>query len=740
MGTLLYGLGRSAVRRRRLVTLAWVLVAIGIFVVAQARGGETSDRFEVPGVEAQRALDMLEKRFPSEAGTSAQLVFATDSGSLSDPHAAAAVDAAVADVAAQPDVGRVDELSRSPDGRIAFADVQYTRPLPDIRTEAFARLEATAEGVNDAGVVRMELGGDLPTDASEEPPAGQEFVGVIAAVIILLVAFGSIIAMGLPIGSAIIGLLTSLGLFTLLAAFIDVSDVALTLGTMIGLGVGIDYALFIVTRHREHLQQGMTVEEAAGRAIATSGSAVIFAGLTVVIAIMALAIAGIPAVTIMGFTVAIAVLVMVAISLTLQPALLGFAGHKIDRVTLPFLRRRSAAAAVGRETIWHRWGHQVSAHPWRYLLASAAVLGLLTVPLLSLRLGMTDNGTSPESLTTRRSYDLLAEGFGPGFNGPLVLSAELDGASPQSLQPLVAAIGDDPGVASVAPIQPNADGSAAVLRVIPETAPQDSATSDLVHRLRDDVIPNATAGLSGVEVYVGGQTALFVDLSDQLASRLPVFIGTVLVIAVLLLIVVFRSIAVPLKAAAMNLLSIGAAYGVIVAVFQWGWLQGVFGVDETVPIVSFMPMMLFAILFGLSMDYEVFLLSRVREEYLKRRDNEAAVVEGVSATARVITSAALIMISVFVAFILSNDVVIQMFGLGLATAVFVDATIIRLVLVPATMKLLGDWNWWVPAWLDRLLPRFDIDSNSALPEPEYEPGRGPTTPVPERQLEPALVD
>jgi RND superfamily putative drug exporter len=740
MGTWLYGLGRSAVRRRRLVTLAWVLVAIGIVVVAQARGGETSDRFEVPGVEAQRALDMLEERFPSEAGTSAQLVFAADSGTLSDPNAADVVDAAVADVAAQPDVGRVDELSRSPDGRIAFADVQYTRPLADIRTEAFERLEATAEGVNDAGVVRMELGGDLPTDASEEPPAGQEFVGVIAAVIILLVAFGSIIAMGLPIGSAIIGLMTSLGLFTLLAVFIDVSDVALTLGTMIGLGVGIDYALFIVTRHREHLQQGMTVEEAAGRAIATSGSAVIFAGLTVVIAIMALAVAGIPAVTIMGFTVAIAVFVMVAISLTLLPALLGFAGHKIDRVTLPFLRTRSAAAAAGRETIWHRWGRQVSAHPWRYLLASVAVLGLLTVPLFSLRLGMTDNGTSPESLTTRRSYDLLAEGFGPGFNGPLVLSAELDGASPQNLQPLAAAIENDPSVASVAPIQPNADGSAAVLRVIPETSPQDSATSDLVHRLRDDVIPNATAGLSGVEVYVGGQTALFVDLSDQLASRLPLFIGTVLVIAVLLLIVVFRSIAVPLKAAAMNLLSIGAAYGVIVAVFQWGWLQGVFGVDETVPIVSFMPMMLFAILFGLSMDYEVFLLSRVREEYLKRGDNEAAVVEGVSATARVITSAALIMISVFVAFILSNDVVIQMFGLGLATAVFVDATIIRLVLVPATMKLLGDWNWWLPAWLDRLLPRLDIDSNSALPEPEYEPGRGPTTPAPERQLEPALVD
>src|SRR5918994_872031 len=494
MGTLLYGLGRTAVRRRRLFTLAWVVAAIAIFVFAQARGGETSESFDVPGVEAQQALDVLEDRFPSEAGTSAQLVFAADSGALSDPNAAAAVDAALADVAAQPDVGRVGDLRRSPDGRIAFADVQYTRPAEEIRTEAFDRLEATGEGVNDAGVVQRELGGDLPTEASQEPPTGQEFIGVIAAVIILLVAFGSIIAMGLPIGTAIVGLLTSLGLFTLLASVIDVSDIAPTLGTMIGLGVGIDYALFIVTRHREGLQRGMTVEEAAGRAIATSGSAVIFAGLTVVIAIMALAIAGIPAVTVMGFAVAIAVLVMVAISLTLLPALLGFAGHKIDRVSLPFLRTRSASAAAGRETIWHRWGRQVSAHPWRYLLASVAVLGWLPVPLFSLRLGITNTATCSKPLPPRRSYDLLAEGFGPGFNGPLVLSAEFDGAPRQSLDPLATAIENDPGVASVAPIQPNGDGSAAVLRVMPETSPQDSATSDLVHRLRDDVIPTATAG------------------------------------------------------------------------------------------------------------------------------------------------------------------------------------------------------------------------------------------------------
>jgi RND superfamily putative drug exporter len=739
MGPFLYRLGRLAVRRRWRFTLAWVAIAVAIFGFAQTRGGDTVDSFDVPGVEAQQALDVLEERFPSEAGTSAQLVFAVESGTLADAEAVAEVDAAVAEVAAQPGVGRVGTLQRSPDGTVAFADVQYTRPSEDIRSAAFERLEATAEEVNDSGVVQMELGGDLPTEAAQEPPEGQEMFGLIAAVIVLLVAFGSIIAMGLPIGTAVIGLATSLGLVTLIAAFTEVNTISPTLAAMIGLGVGIDYALFIVTRHRENLQLGMTVEEAAGRAIATSGAAVVFAGMTVVIAICGLAIAGIPAVTVMGLMIAMTVFVMIAIALTLLPALLGFAGHKIDRVRLPFLRSRTGTAADGGETIWHRWGRQVSARPWTYLVGAVAVLALLTVPLFSIRLGMTDNGTGPESLTTRRAYDLLADGFGPGFNGPLLLSVELDGASPESLEPLTEAIAADPGVASVAPIAPNDDGTAAVVRVIPETSPQSSDTTDLVHRLRDDVVPAATAGMEGVAVYVGGQTAMFIDLTDQLADRLPWFIGAVLLLSVLLLMIVFRSIAVPVKAALMNLLSIGAAYGVLVAVFQWGWLKGLFGVEQTIPIVSFMPMMLFAILFGLSMDYEVFLLSRVREEYVRRRNNDDAVIEGISATARVITCAALIMISVFTAFILGDETEIKMFGLGLATAVFVDATIVRIVLVPATMKLLGDWNWWLPKWLDRLLPHLDIEGDAGLPEPEYEPGRGPTVDEPKPEREPVLV-
>ena len=718
MTSFLYRLGRACVRRRRLVVLAWALLAIAAVGLGQASGGRTSDAFEIPGVESQQAYDVLERDFPAAAGTSAQLVFAAEDGTLSDPAATSAVDAAVADVAAQPHVEQVGELETSGNGRIGIVDVAYDRPSEEIRDAAFARLEATMAEVDASGAVRLELGGDLPTEAVQEEPGGQEAIGILVAVVVLLVAFGSVIAMGLPIGTALVGLATSIGIITLIASLTDVISVAPILAAMIGLGVGIDYALFIVTRHRENLRLGMTVADAAGRAIATSGSAVVFAGATVVIAIAGLAIADIPAVTIMGLLSGLTVAVMVALALTLLPALLGFAGHNIDAIRLPGMR--AGAGASGRETMWHRWGRQVSAHPWRYLGAGTLVLGLLAAPAFGMRLGMTDNGASPESLTTRQAYDLVGDGFGPGFNGPLVLSARLDGADAADLAPLAAALDADPGVQAVMPPQVNDAGTAAVLRVIPTTAPQDGATSDLVHRLRDDVIPRALSGTPGTEVYVGGQTASFIDLSDKVSERLPWFVGAVIGLSILLLTAVFRSIAVPLKAAAMNLLSIGAAYGVVVAVFQWGWGKSLIGLEETVPIVSFVPMLLFAVLFGLSMDYEVFLLSRVREEYLERGDNDEAVVEGLSATARVITSAALIMISVFAAFVLGDDPVIKMFGVGLATAVAIDATIVRMVLVPATMRLLGDRNWWLPGWLDRLLPAIDVEGSAGLPEPEYD--------------------
>ena len=753
MTLLLYRLGRAAVRRRRAVVAAWVVIAVAAVVLGQVAGGETSDRFEVPDVEAQTALDVLDDEFPTAAGTSAQLVFAAEGGALTDAAPAAAVDAALADVASQPDVGAVGELQLAPGGEVGVADVQYDVPSDDIRDEAFARLEATAEAAAATGDVRMELGGDLPSEAVQPEVGGQEGIGFLVAMVVLLVAFGSVIAMGLPVGLALLGLVTTSGLTALAAAVIDINSTAPILATMIGVGVGIDYALFIVTRHREHMAAGMTVEESASRAIATSGAAVLFAGTTVVIAILGLAIAGIPAVTVMGAVSAASVAIMVALALTLLPALLGFAGHRIDAVRLPRpWRRRSGAAGAagvhvpgGRETVWHRWGREVSAHPWRWLTLGVVVLGLLTAPVAGLRLGMTDNGTASEDLTTRRAYDLIADGFGAGVNGPLLLSVELpEGTTVDDLAPLSDALAADSGVAEVAPARPNEAGTAAVMRVVPTTSPQDEATVDTVHRLRDDVIPEAVAG-TGAEVHVGGQAAMWIDMSERVESRLPWFVGAVLLLSVLLLMVVFRSVAVPLKAAAMNLLSIGASYGLIVAVFQWGWGNELFGVDQTLPIVSFVPMMLFAVLFGLSMDYEVFLLSRVREEYLHRGDNDSAVVEGIASTARVITSAALIMISVFAAFVLSVDPVVKMFGLGLATAVFVDATVVRIVLVPATMRLLGDRNWWLPGWLDRLLPNLDVEGGVGLPAPAYEADPDPAAggddePDPEgRPLEPALA-
>jgi RND superfamily putative drug exporter len=744
MTRLLYRLGRFAVRRRRLVVAAWVAVAVGVLALSQTAGGELSDDFSVPSLESQKALDVLEEDFPSAAGTSAQLVFAADGegtdATLTTPAAAAAVDAALADVGGHPHVGGVGELQLSDDDRIGLVDVQYDVPSDDIRHDAFRRLEATVAAVDATGAATLELGGELPTEAAEPEFGGEELIGLAVAMVVLLVAFGSVVAMGLPIGVALVGLLASMGLITLIASVVDVNPVSPTIASMVGLGVGIDYALFVVTRHRENLGRGHTVAESAARAIATSGAAVLFAGVTVVIAICGLAIAGIQAVTVMGLMSGMTVALMVAVALTLLPALLGFAGHHVNAWRLPGTRAAGglaggtgAAGAAVRETVWHRWGRHVSAHPWRYLTLGVVVLGLAAAPALSLRLGWPDNGTQPESLSTRRAYDLLADGFGDGVNGPLLLSVELGGLGADEadrvLGGLEAALAADPGVDDVAPPQVNDTGTAAVLRVIPTTAPQDAATTDLIHHLRGDVLPAAVAGAgvdADVPVYVGGATATFVDMSERIEQRLPWFIGAVILLSVLLLMVVFRSIAVPVKAAVMNLLSIGAAYGVIVAVFQWGWGRSLFGVDESVPIVSFLPMMLFAILFGLSMDYEVFLLSRIREEYLARRHNEHAVIEGISATARVITSAALIMISVFAAFALSDDPTVKMFGLGLATAVLVDATIVRVVLVPATMRLLGDWNWWLPRWLDRRLPRFDLEGEAALAglDADADPGAG----------------
>jgi len=609
----------------------------------------------------------------------------------------------------------------SNDGTIGYAVVNYDKPSNDIKPIDLTRLEEAMAPAGAAGL-KVAYGGEVPR-AAERPDLGNsEIYGLIAAIIVLLIAFGSIVAMGVPIGTAIIGLGVGLSLVTVLTNVLDISSTATTIATMIGLGVGIDYALFVVTRHREQLAAGMSVVDSAGHANATSGLAVVFAGTTVVIAILGLAFAGIPTVTTMGIASAVVVAVAVVAAISLLPALLGLAGTKINSLRLPWVKRQQADAALHpervRQGVWARWAHHVARYPWRYLIASLAVLLALAAPALSMRLGQTDASTLPKTSTQRQAYDLLGEGFGKGFNGPLLLVAEVPaGSDAATLDSVARAVAADPDVAAVGPARLNPAGDTAVIRVLPRSSPQASETSALISRLRADTIPEATAN-TDVHVYVGGQTAAVIDISDRITSRLPWFISAVIAVSFLLLMVVFRSILVPLKAAVMNVLSIGAAYGVIVAVFQWGWFRSLIGVQESLPIVSFVPMMMFAILFGLSMDYEVFLLSRVREEWLRTGDARASVPNGLAATARVITSAALIMICVFLSFVLVDDPTVKMFGLGLATAVFVDATIIRMVLVPATMELLGDANWWLPRWLDRILPHLDLEG---APEPVVEP-------------------
>jgi RND superfamily putative drug exporter len=708
MARFLHRLGRWCVHRRGRVLALWVVVLVGTGVLATTVGGSYGDDFRVPGVESQAAIDLLRDRFPEAAGGSAQVVLHREEGSLTGGERGPAVDAALARIADLPDVTAVEEPVVGPGGATAIAMVQYDKEFTEFEESDLEALLAAGEPLEAHGVA-LEVGGELPLYVGQGETGPAELIGLGCAVIILLVAFGSVLAMGLPIGLAVFGLGVSTSLLLLLAAVVDVPPTTPVLASMIGIGVGIDYALFVVTRHRHHLDEGMTVTEAAGRANATAGQAVVFAGGTVVIAILGLAMAGIPMVAVMGFGSALVVAVMVVATITLLPALLGFVGHRIDRY-----RVFRARARENRPSVWARWGAIVARRPWPYLIGSLVVLLALAAPVLSMRLGQADSGTAPRDSTQRQAYDLVADAFGEGANGPLLLVAE--SGDQAVVEDLTRQVADQPGVVAVAPPRISPDGDAALLAVVPESAPQDDATADLIHHLRSEVLPEVE-----VPVHVGGLTATFVDLSDRISSRLPWFIATVVGLSFLLLTLVFRSLLVPLKAALMNLLSIGAAYGVVVAIFQWGWLKDLVGLEDVVPIVAFVPMFMFAILFGLSMDYEVFLLSRIREDYVATGDNTRSVITGIASTARVITSAALIMICVFLGVVLAEDAVVKMMGVGLATAVFLDATIVRVVLVPATMRLLGDANWWLPGWLDRILPHLDVEGGHGLPEPEREP-------------------
>jgi putative drug exporter of the RND superfamily len=713
-------LGRAAARHPIRTIVIWVLVAIAVGVAGSVAGGEYNDNYKIPGVQSQAAIDRLQADFPAAAGsTNNQIVFHTRTGTLAAPQAQAGIAASLQAVAKLPHVVGVvpptPGRTVSADGTIGFATVAYGVPAVDLKNSDFDTLSAAMAPARAAGL-QVEFGGDLVSLAQAPSVGASDKIGIGAALLVLLIAFGSAVAAGLPIGTAIVGLAVGLSAVGVLAAFFNIPSVTPILGTMIGLGVGIDYALFVITRHRENLADGMHVVASAGRTNATAGQSVLFAGTTVVIAICGLALAGVPFVASLGFATAVVVAVAVAAALTLMPALLGLVGLHINSLELPWTKRHQAEAradpADQRPGPWARWANHVGRRPWPYAIVALAVLITLAVPLFSMRLGQTDAGTLPTSSTQRRAYDLLSQGFGPGFNGALTLVVELPANGDKSVVSRVApAVSADSDVAAVSPPAFSPSGRTAVVSAIPKSSPQDVATTDLVHRLRDSVLPDATRG-TGATALVTGSTAVFIDLSGRIAGRLPLFIAGVVALSFLLLLVVFRSILVPLQAAVMNALSIGAAYGVVVAVFQWGWFKGVFGLESTVPIVSFVPMMMFAILFGLSMDYEVFLLSRVRERWVATGDSRGSVVEGLASTARVITSAAVIMVSVFLSFLLVNDPTVKMIGLGLASAVLVDATVIRMVLVPATMALLGRANWWVPRPLDRVLPHLDFEGGS----------------------------
>jgi len=710
-------LARSCYQRRRRVLVAWLLLVVVVTGVSKLGGGKDATNFSLPGTESQRAFDLLKADFPSQSGDTADIVFAaTGPLGVRAPAVESRMAAAFAAAkAASPHVISVTSpfsaagaRQISKDGTVAFAPVQFDVRFNNLSSSTPSAIKNAVDAAARPGpALQVDFAGQLFT--TRTPPGDSEVVGVLAAVVILLVAFGSVLAMGLPIFIALVGIFIGIGLIALLANVMQVFVFTDLIAAMIGIGVGIDYALFIVTRFRQGLHDGLEPGDAVELAISTSGRAVIFAGCTVVIALMGMFIMGLSFVNGLAVGAALAVLVTMVASVTLLPAMLGFCGRNIDKFHLPAFHR-SVSAEQTRRGFWFRWSRQIQRRPWPVALAALAVLLVLAFPVTHLRLGFPDASNDPKGTTTKKAYDLLSTGFGPGYNGPLLVAASFPTPSDLVvLDRLDQQLRAYPGVASVSPVRTNraVDPTAATITVTPAYSPQDARTASLVRKLRSDVIAPAVAG-TGVTVHSGGSAAISIDLTKKLAGRLAWFFGAVIALSFLLLMVVFRSLLVPLKAAVMNLLSIGAAFGILVAVFQWGWGAGLLGVTKS-PIISFSPMMLFAILFGLSMDYEVFLLSRIKEEHDRTHDNGLAVADGLAATARVITAAAAIMVCVFLTFVFQTDATAKLFGLGLGTAILIDATLVRMVLVPATMELLGEANWWLPSWLDRLIPRFNVD-------------------------------
>ena len=738
MSRLLYRVGHSAGRHPWRVLAVWLLIAVGAFVLNGAVGGAANDTFSLPGAEAQAGADRLTDRFPAQSVYSSQVVLHSDEGLTTSATQLAVADA----VEGLADVPHVVDVSNpydprgptiSEDGTTGFVTVAFD--TDKIELPEYEAAQSATQVLRDADV-QVEYNGLLGVAKGEQEP-GSEMIGIAVAIIVLAIAFGSLVAMSLPIAVALIGLLVGSSSIGILSGYLTVPSITTIVASMLGLGVGIDYALFILARHRQHLDEGMPVPEAVGRANATAGLSVLFAGVTVVVAIAGLQVAGIPMLTMMGWGSAMMVGIVMLAAVTLLPGLLGLAGRRVNSLRVPFVRQRPANDPDSRSA---HWAARVVANPVRYGVVAVVLLGVLAAPVAALRIGFSDDGNAAKESTLRKSYDLLADGFGPGFNGPVQVAVETDGSADDAatVEGIAAAIAAEPGVASVSPTAVSPKGDLAVIVAQPTTGPQEAETTELVDRLRADVIPDAVAG-HDMTTYVTGGTAFAVDISERFSQRMLWFIGAVIGLSFIVLMIVFRSVLVPLKAAVLNLISIGAAYGVLVAVFQWGWGASLIGVHETVPINPLAPMLMFAILFGLSMDYEVFLLSRVREQYLKHRDPKRAVVEGVGSTARVITSAALIMISVFGAFILSPDVTTKLFGVGLGVAVLLDVTLVRMVLVPAAMSLLGHRAWWLPRFLDRRLPTIDLEGTHADPVTLPAPRAAADDDEEELEREPALV-
>ncbi len=694
-----------AYRRRGRVVLAWIVGAVLIIGIGSSLKGEFNADYNTPGSDSKAASD-LTKRFDGYSGQEVYVVWKDQAGATS-PAAKRQINAFFAQAQKVKDISPHTPIRVSKNGQIGSATLPMTVPGWDVTKSQGEQLIAAAKA-NDGNGLEIKLGGD-PIYAAQggSSPEGLGFLG---AAIVLLIAFGSVVAAGLPLAIAAIGLgISSAGLIGLLANVLDVPDWTTAVSGLIGIGVGIDYSLLVLTRFRSAMADGKDRHDAVVEAVTTAGRSAIIAGLTVVIAVLGLCLTGLNYMYGVAISTSFAVLTVMFAAVTLLPALLSFLGPKVDRLRIPFLGRSLNKPLDLRDSPAARWSHSVQRRPWTAAILATALLLGLAAPALGMRLGFPDAGNDPPGKMTREAYDLNTEGFGPGSNGPLVVAATLpDPAAKARVQAFSKQLRAEPGIAFVTPARINAQGDTALITVIPKNSPQDQKTQDLVNHLRHQVVPDRLGG-TGITVKVGGVTAALEDQSNYMKNRMPLVISTVVGLSFLLLLVAFHSPLISLKAGIMNLLSVSAAYGVMTMVSKGGAIGGLIGIDHEVPIAPFMPVMMFAILFGLSMDYEVFLVSRIREEYLKDGDTRRSVADGLARTARVITAAAAIMVVVFLSFLAAQDVFLKLFGIGLATAIFLDATIVRMVLVPAVMQLLGKWNWWIPSWLERRLPRLDVE-------------------------------